>query len=126
MVKDIIAREYPHETTLIIGDLVGDTRALVPDRPLDLDNMPLQLSLTVYILDNVRNEDRMAALLWELSQLMMSKDIPIDLYTLRLEELMPEEEKPGSGDNLHLIEFRAENITDQQSLASSIRELLVK
>jgi hypothetical protein len=123
MVTDIIEKEYPHETTLIIGDLIGDTQLLIPDAPLDLNNMPLKLSLTVYILSDVRNEDQMAALLLELHRLMLSKDIKIDQYNLRLEEPVPEESKPGSGDNLYLENFPAENITeDQGNLTSAIRK----
>lgn len=123
MVTDIIEKEYPHETTLIIGDLIGDTQQLTPDVPLNLNNMPLQLSLTVYILSDIRNEDQLAALLLELHRLMLSKDITIDQYTLRLEEPMPEGNKPGSGNNSYLENFPAKNITDdQESLTTVIRK----
>lgn len=123
MVTDIIEKEYPHETTLIIGDLIGDTQQLTPDVPLNLNNIPLQLSLTVNILSDVRNEEQMAALLVELHRLMLSKDITIDQYTLRLEEPVQEGSKPGSGNNLYLENFPAKNITDnQESLISVIRK----
>lgn len=122
-VTNILEKEYSHETSLIVGDLVGDTRQLTPDAPLNLNNMPLQLSLTVNILSDVRNEEQMAALLLELHQLLLSKDIAIDRYTLRLEEPLPEKSKPGSGNNLYLQDFPAENITDdKESLISAIRE----
>lgn len=55
IVADIIEKEYSHKTTLIIGDLIGDTQQLTPDLPLNLNNIPLQLSLTVNILSDVRN-----------------------------------------------------------------------
>ncbi|MBP1760914.1 MAG: hypothetical protein H6Q64_456, partial [Firmicutes bacterium] len=123
MVKNIIEKDYPHETTLIIGDLIGDTQLLTPDVPLNLNDMPLQLSLTVFILSDVRNEEQMSSSLLELHQLMMSKNISIDQYTLRLEEPMPEESKPGSGNNLYLENFPAKNITaNQQSLILIMRE----
>ena len=123
MVTDIIEKEYSDETTLIIGDLIGDTQQLTPDVPLNLNNIPLQLSLTVNILSDVRNEEQMAALLLELHRLMLSKDITIDQYTLRLEEPVPEESKPGSSNNLYLENFPAKNITDnQESLISVIRK----
>lgn len=123
MVTDIIKKEYPHETTCIIGDLIGDTKRLNPDMPLNLENMPLHLSLTVYTLSEVRNEEQMAALLLELHGLMLSKDITIDQYTLILEKPVQEESKPGSCNNLYLMDFPAENITDdQESLASVIRK----
>ena len=123
MVTDIIEKDYPHETTLMIGDLIGETHLLTPDVPLNLNDMPLQLSLTVYILSDVRDEEQMASLLLELHQRMLRKKIPIDQYTLRLEEPMPEESKPGSGNNLYLENFPAKNITaDQESLVSIIRE----
>lgn len=123
MVTDIIENDYPHETTLMIGDLIGETQLLTPDVPLNLNDMPLQLSLTVYILSDVRDEEQMASLLLELHQLMLRKKIPIDQYTLRLEEPMPEESKPGSGNNLYLENFPAKNITDsQENLVSIIRE----
>jgi hypothetical protein len=123
MVKNIIENDYPHETTLIIGDLIGDTQLLTQDVPLNLKDMPLQLSLTVFILSDVRNEEQMASYLLELHQLMLSKNIPIAQYTLRLEQPMPEESKPGSGDNLYLEKFPAKSITgNQENLISIIRE----
>jgi hypothetical protein len=126
MVEDIVGKEYSHKTTLIIGDLIGDTQQLTPDLPLNLSNMPLQLSLNVSILSDIRNEEQMAALLLELHQLMLSKDITIDQYTIRLEEPMPEESKPGSGSNLYLANFPSKNITnDQKSLVSVIRKYLL-
>ncbi len=112
LVEDIILKEYPHETTLILGDLVGDTALLTPDKPLNLDEMPLKLSLVVWILSDIRDEEQMATLLLELYQLMLSKDIAIDQYTLQLEEPLPEDAKPGSGDDLYLEDFPAQSITD--------------
>jgi hypothetical protein len=123
MVTNIIEKEYPHETSLTLGDLIGDTQQLTPDVPLNLSNMPLQLSLTVSILSDVRNEEQMASLLLELHRLLLSKGIAIDLYTLRLEEPLPEESKPGSGNNLYLKDFPSMNMTnDQESLITAIRE----
>lgn len=123
MVTGIIEKNYSHETTLIIGDLTGDTQQLTPDEPLNLNDMPLELSLTVYILSDVRNEEQIASLLLQLHQLMQRKNIPIDQYTLRLEEPLPEESKPGSGNNLYLEKFPAANITgSQKDLVSVIRE----
>jgi hypothetical protein len=127
MVTDIIKKEYPYETTLIIGDLMGDTHQLIPDVPLNLNDMPLQLSLTVYVLSDLRNEEQMAVLLLKLHLLMLSKDITVDQYTIRLEEPMPEKSKPGSGNNLYLVDFPAKNITDDQEiLASDIRKYMLE
>lgn len=116
MVTNIIENEYPYETTLIIGDLLGDTQKLTPDVPFNLKKMPLQLSLTVNILSDIRNEEQLSALLLELHKLLLSKDIKIDQYTIRLEEPMPEESKPGSGNNLYLVDFPAKNITDDKEV----------
>ena len=123
MVTDIIKKEYPYATTLIIGDLVGDTHQLIPDVPLNLNDMPLQLSLTVHVLSDLRNEEQMAVVLLKLHHLLLSRDIAVDQYTIRLEEPMPENSKPGSGNNLYLENFPARNITDDQEiLASAIRK----
>ncbi len=122
MVTGVVEKGYPHETTLIIGDLIGDTQQLTPDVPLNLKNMPLQLSLTVSVLSDAQNDDQMAALLLELHQLMLNKDINIDQYTIRLEEPMPDESKPGSGNNLYLESFPARNITDDQERLASVIE----
>jgi len=123
MVTNIIEKEYPYETTLIIGDLLGDTQQLTPDVPFNLKNMPLQLSLTVNVLSDIRNEEQLSALLLELHQFLLSKDIKIDQYTIRLEEPMPEESKPGSGNNLYLVDFPAKNLTgDKEALTYAIRK----
>jgi hypothetical protein len=121
MVTQIVEKEYPYETTLIIGDLLGDTQQLTPDVPLNLKDMPLQLSMTVNILSDIRNEEQLSVLLLELHQLLLSKDITIDQYTIRLEEPMPEESKPGSGNNLYLLDFPAKNITgDKEALINAL------
>lgn len=123
IVTNVIENEYPHETTMVIGDLVGDTQLLIPDKPLNLNDMPLKLSLTVSVLSDVRSEQQMAALLLELHQLMLRKGIPISRYSLELEEPIPEEGKPGSGHNLYLEDFPADRILNQTgNLASIIAE----
>lgn len=114
MITNIIEKEYPHETTLIIGDLLGDTQQLTQDVPLNLKDMTLQLSLNVSVLSENQSDEHLAALLLELHQLLLSKDITIDQYTIRLEEPMPEESKPGSGNNLYLVDFPAKYITDDK------------
>jgi hypothetical protein len=90
MVENILKKGFSHKTTIIIGDLVGETALLTPNEPLNLDNMPLELSLTVHILSDVRNEEVMAALLQELNQLMVDRKIAIDTYSVSLEEPMPD------------------------------------
>jgi hypothetical protein len=123
IVTHIIEKEYPYETTLIIGDLFGDTQQLTPDEPLNLKDMPLQLSLNVSVLSDIRNEEQLSVLLLELHQLLLSNAITIDQFTIRLEEPMPEERKPGSGNNLYLIDFPAKNISDdKESLTDAIRK----
>lgn len=127
LVTKIIEAHYPDKTTLIIGDLVGDTRLLTPNAPLSLKNIPLELSLNVSMLSEVRDEHSMAVLLTELHQLMQKNDIPIDWYTLRLEEPLPEDRKPGSADTLHLIDFPASGITDDPvALAADIRAFIAE
>lgn len=127
LVTGIIEARYPDKTTLIIGDLVGDTRLLTPDAPLSLEGMPLELSLNVSMLSEVRDEHSMAALLTELHQLMQQSGIPIDWYTLRLEEPLPEDMKPGSAETLHLIDFPASGITeDSVALAADIRAFIAE
>lgn len=123
LVTKIIEKEYPHETTLIIGDFIGDTQELTLDMPFEMNNIPLPATLTVYILSEERGEGQMASLLLELHQLMLSKKIAIGQYSIRLEEPLSEEEKPGSGDNNYLIDFPAEKIMDDiTNLTSVIRE----
>ncbi len=127
LVTGIIEARYPGKTTRIIGDLVGDTQLLTPDAPLNLDEMPLALSLNVSMLSEARDEHSMAALLTELHQLMQKNGISIDRYTLRLEEPLPEDMKPGSAETLHLIDFPASGITDDPvALAADIRAFIAE
>lgn len=111
-VTALIEKEYPHRTTMVLGDLQGDTQPLTPDAPLDLDNMPMDLHLVVYVLSEKRDAAQMAARLLELHRLLLSQGIAIDTYTLRLEEPLPQESKPGSGDNLYLEDFPSTAITE--------------
>lgn len=123
LVKDIVSKEYPHKTTMVLGMLDGDTKLLTPDAPLDIKKMPSDLSLAVYVLSDVRSDEKMSELLLELHKLMLKKGITISKYSLRLEEPLPEEKKPGSGNNLYLTDLPASKITDDvKLLASSIKE----
>lgn len=121
LVSDIITKNYPYQTTMIIGDLKGDTNKLTPDTLLDLEKMPLKLSLTVSVLSGVQTEAKMSDLLFELNSLLISKGIKIDIFTLRLEEPLPENIKPGSGNTLYLTDFPATEITsDRGRLTANI------
>ncbi|MEW9122073.1 MAG: hypothetical protein AB2421_05120 [Thermotaleaceae bacterium] len=77
----------------------------------------------MYVLSELRNEEQMAVLLQELYHLMLSKDIAVHQYTIRLEEPMRENNKPGSGNNLYLVNFPTNNISvDQEILVTAIRK----
>ena len=121
LVAKIIVNQYPHETSLIIGDLVGDTGQLTRDMPFEQADIPLDFALTVWIVSDKRDAGQMAALLWEMHEVMERNAVRVDKYCIRLEEPMAEDEKPGSGDNLYLEDFPVAEITaDRQSLIERI------
>jgi hypothetical protein len=112
LVEGIVAEGFPYETTMVLGDLMGETEALTLDAPFDVHALPMEKSLTVSVLSDVRDDARMAELLLELYHLMKDRGIPVDEYTLVLEQPLPEEEKPGLAQRLYLDGFPAEKITD--------------
>lgn len=123
IVTNIIQKGYPHKTSMIIGDLIGNTQLLPMDKPLDLKNMPLKQSLTVYAFSDVRNEEKMADMLLELHKLMIKNDIHIDEYSLNLMDPKSQDGKPNMDGCLYLDKFSAKKITeDKKSLIEAIHQ----
>lgn len=120
-VEAIINEEFPYETSILIADFGKsevDLSKLTADMVLDITNPPIPASLIVYVLSNDISYEYLSARLLDLYQIMEKHQIPIDLYSVVIEEPLPEGEKsaPG-GESLHLFEFPAEKIMAEDLIA---------
>jgi hypothetical protein len=124
-VESIIEEEFPYETSILFADLgkaeIGIS-SLTLDMQLDMHNPPLPAALTVYILSKEISEEYLRDRLLELNSIMIQNQIPINIYTVVIEEPLPEGEKsaPG-GQSIHLIDFPAEKIMSE-NLIETMKE----
>jgi len=124
-VEDIIVKEFPYETSILFVDLgkaeIG-LESLMLDMPLDINHPPLPAELTIYILSNETSYEFLSARLLELYEIMQKHQIPINMYSIVIEEPMPEGEKaiPG-GESIYLLDFPTENI-ESVNLIETMKE----
>jgi hypothetical protein len=125
IVEDIIEKEFHYETSIVFADLgkaeVG-LSSLALDMPLDISNPPLPAALTIYILSNEISYEYLSARILELYGIMEEHQIPIDVFSVVIEEPLPEGEKsaPG-GQSIHLLDFPTEKIMSE-NLIETMKE----
>lgn len=116
-VKRIIAEEFSYETDLVIADFSkndGDFSGLSLDMPLDIHNLPLKSSLTLWTISDEVSYDILEIQLMEIHNLMLKNRILIDTYTIQIAKPYLESEKRYmAGDELYLTDFPAELINDE-------------
>lgn len=120
-VVEIVRKEFKYETSILYGDFGKselDLSKLTLDMPLDFNNLPLPTDLTVYIMSDEISYEVLSAHLLELYRIMESHQIPIDQYTVVIEEPIPGEAKSAlNGESLHLIDFPSEKIESEDLIA---------
>jgi hypothetical protein len=121
-IEDIISREFPYETSIVIGEFMDDGTdfsRLIMDQPLDSKYPPYPVELTVYILTSEVSYENLSARLLELSDIMGKHEIPVSMYSVVLQEPLPEGEKaaPG-GQDLYLYDFPADKLKEPDLLAA--------
>lgn len=121
-VEELIKSAFPYPTDILIADFEKNDdnfSNLTLDMPLDITNPPYPAYLTVYILSEEISYDILSARLLELHNLMQKNRIPIKLYTVVIEEPMPDGEKaaPG-GKDLHLFDFSVEKLESEDLIAA--------
>lgn len=125
-VEEIIGREFPYQTSILfatLGEEEEDYDMLSLDMVLDVKEPPMPAKLVIYIMNDEVSYDFLIARLLELDQLMGKYEIPIDQYTVVIEEpLIEGEEKPKpNGNSIHLLDFPAKNLKSAD-LLSVIKE----
>lgn len=88
-IKRIIAQEFPYETDMVIGDFSeaddeGRKKNLELDMKLDMENLPLPVSITVYVYEEKRTVEVLAQRLRELDRVMSANRIFPQKYSLVL------------------------------------------
>lgn len=125
-VEEIINKDFPYQTSILfatLGEEENNYDKLALDTQLDITNPPMQSKLVIYISSKDVSYDFLIAILQELNQLMEKYRIPMNQYTVVIEEpLIEGEGKPApNGDSNHLIDFPAEKIKSAD-LLSVIKE----
>lgn len=113
-VTDIIIKDFPYETSILFADIGkgnDEFKKLVLDMELDITNPPISTSLTIYILSQDVSYEFLEARLIELHNLMEEHHIPLDYYSVVIQEQLPEEEKVTSDqDSIYLSDFPVDKI----------------
>ena len=117
-VEEIISKEFEHETSILIADFGKgdmDLSNLSLDMPLDIANPPFPAYLTVYVINSEISYEALSSCLLELYHIMQKHGIPIDLYSVVLEDTLQGEEKPDpEGESLYLFDYPADKIESEE------------
>ncbi len=125
-VEQILQKEFPYQTSILFADLGKEEqniKHLTLDMPLDVSNPPMPAGLTIYIMSHDASYEFLSARILELKQIMEENSIPIDTYTVVVEEpLIDGEEKADpEGERIYLFDFPSNKISSD-NLIEVIKE----
>lgn len=117
-VEKIIDENFPHKTDMVLanfykGDLENGLKdKLTLDMTLDINNIPLDTELSVYLFSDEISYEALHDRLVEVHQLMKENNLDFEIYSIVIEEPISEdEEKPKhKGQNIHLLDFPTESM----------------
>lgn len=124
-VEQIVRDNLDYDFNMIIADTFGDEEneekisQLEIDMNIDMENIPLDKYLTIYIYEENRTWTRVAEVMLELDELMEEYNLNIRSYSVVLEE--PREEEAPAGDGLGIYEFPKE-LLDSEDLPKALEE----
>lgn len=117
LIDKLITKDFPYETSIVLGDLgksEAELNKLSLDMPLDLSNMPLDTSLSVYTRSSTLTYEELVKRLQKLQTIMNANNIPINFYSLVLENTTDKSEKPTQ--SLYLYDFPADKLNSDNLL----------
>lgn len=110
IVEPIIEEKLPYEFDMVIAGLdkegLYNTGVLTLDMPLDLDHIPLDTYVTIYVYSENMSWDHVAEVSLELDALMVQNNLQIDEYSVILET--PKQEERKSYEYLGIYDFPRE------------------
>lgn len=125
-VEQVIQKEFPYKTSILFADLGKEEQNiefLTLDMPLDLSNPPMHAELVIYILSHDASYEFLSTRILELQQLMQKNNIPIDNYSVVVEEPLIEGEEKAApdGERIYLYDFPSDKISSD-NLIEVIKE----
>lgn len=115
--EEIIAREFPYETSIVFGDLGNkgeDRSGLELDMSLDMKKLPAPATLTIYFYSREVSYELFEERLLEISGIMERHDISISYYNLVMEEPMEEGEKAKpDGQRIYLYDYPVQRLASE-------------
>lgn len=125
VLEEIIAREFPYETSMVFGDFGRkgeDINGLELDMPLDLKKLPIPATLTIYFFGREINYELFKERLLEISAIMERHEINISYYNVVMQEPLEGGEKPKpDGQSIHLFDYPAQRLVSEK-LVDNIKE----
>lgn len=123
--KEIIKKEFLYETSMVFADMGkedGDISSLTLDMALDITNPPIPTELSIYILTDDISYEFLSARLLEIYDIMGKYKVPIEVFSVVLEEPMEEGEKADpDGERIYLYDFPASEVLSD-NLMERIKE----
>jgi hypothetical protein len=125
-VEQIIQNEFPYETSMLFADLGKEEQNishLTLDMPLDPSNPPMPADLTIYIMSHDVSYEFLSARLLELQRIMEENRIPMEAYSIVIEEPLIEGEGKADpeGESIYLYGFPSDKISSD-NLIEVIKE----
>jgi hypothetical protein len=123
VVEELIKKDYPHPTRLILATMKGSdvsmAQDLTLDMPFDVHNLPLPVELVVWTSADQPSYEIAAQRMLALKALMKTQGVDVSSYSLNLEYPYHTENgelRPDNFDSLSIQAFPADRLTDSPDL----------
>lgn len=124
VVEEIFKKNFPYETDILIAGFSfdeNDRNKLALDMKLDLDNLPLESNLSVYIISDEINYEVLRDRLIEVDELMKDHSFKFKNYSVVIQEPKSEDKDKPRGESLHLLDFPVEKM-ESEDLITVIKD----
>lgn len=114
IVKNIIAKDFPYEASSYFGTLKGEFSSdkLELDMIFDPYHLPIPASVVIWTEAEDISYDVLAERLLKLDDVMSQNKMKIETYTIYLQKLIQDDEKPGTAPSISVHDFPKENIAE--------------
>ncbi len=124
VVEEIFKKNFPYETDILIAGFSfdeNDRDKLTLDMKLDLDNLPLESNLSVYIISDEINYEVLCDRLIEVDGLMKDHSFKFKNYSVVIREPKSEDKDKPRDESLHLLDFPVEKM-ESEDLINVIKD----
>ncbi|MBU5674950.1 hypothetical protein KQI88_00785 [Alkaliphilus sp. MSJ-5] len=124
VVEKVFKKSFPYETDILIAGFSfdeNDRDKLTLDMKLDLDNLPLESNLSVYIFSDKINYEVLRDRLIEVDELMKNNSLQFKNYSVVIRQPRSDMKDSPRDESLHLFDFPVEKV-ESEDLITVIKD----